>query len=104
MNPFADLIKNLGPMRLAALVGTAIATVGFFIFMVSRISTGSMSLLYSDLATADSGGIVNELETRNIPYQLKANGTQIFVPADDVLRLRVTPGAAWPAGRRLYWL
>ncbi|MCR9175256.1 MAG: flagellar basal-body MS-ring/collar protein FliF [Alphaproteobacteria bacterium] len=90
MNPFADLIKNLGPMRLAALVGTAIATVGFFIFLVSRISTGSMSLLYSDLASADSGEIVNELESRSIPYQLKANGTQIFVPADEVLRLRVT--------------
>lgn len=89
MNPFADLVRNLGPVRLAALVGTSIAVVGFFIFLVSRLSTGSMSLLYADLATADSGEIVNELESRNIPYQLKANGTQIFVPGDEVLRLRV---------------
>jgi len=89
MNPFADLIRNLGPVRLAALVGTAIAVIGFFIFLVSRLSTGSMSLLYSDLSAADSGQIVNELESRQVPYQLKANGTQVFVPADDVLRLRV---------------
>lgn len=46
MNPFADLVRNLGPVRLAALAGTAIAVVGFFIFLVSRLSTGSMSLLY----------------------------------------------------------
>jgi flagellar M-ring protein FliF len=89
MNPFADLVRNLGPVRLAALVGTSIAVVGFFIFLVSRLSTGSMSLLYADLATADSGEIVNELESRSIPYQLKANGTQIFVPGEEVLRLRV---------------
>lgn len=89
MNPFADLIRNLGPVRLAALVGTGIAVVGFFIFLVSRLSTGSQSLLYADLEPADAGQIVRELETREIPYQLKANGTQIFVPSDDVLRLRV---------------
>ena len=90
MNPFADLIRNLGPVRLAALVGTGIAVIGFFIFLVSRLSTGSMSLLYADLDPSDAGQIVRELETREIPYQLKANGTQVFVPADDVLRLRVT--------------
>lgn len=90
MNPFADLIRNLGPVRLAALAGTGIAVVGFFIFLVSRLSTGSQSLLYADLEPADAGQIVRELETREIPYQLKANGTQIFVPSDDVLRLRVS--------------
>ena len=90
MNPFADLIRNLGPVRLAALVGTGIAVIGFFIFLVSRLSTCSMSLLYADLDPSDAGQIVRELETREIPYQLKANGTQVFVPGEDVLRLRVT--------------
>lgn len=90
MNPFADLIRNLGPVRLAALVATGIAVIGFFIFLVTRLSTGSMSLLYADLDPADSGQIVTELESRQIPYQLKAGGTQVYVPADDVLRLRVS--------------
>src|SRR3546814_186070 len=90
MNPFTDLIRNLGPVRMAALAGTGIAVVGFFIFLVSRLSTGGQSLLYADLDPADAGQIVRELETREIPYQLKANGTQVFVPSDDVLRLRVT--------------
>src|SRR3546814_2420059 len=90
MNPFTDLIRNLGPVRMAALAGTGIAVVGFFIFLVSRLPTGGQSLLYADLDPADAGQIVRELETREIPYQLKANGTQVFVPSDDVLRLRVT--------------
>lgn len=90
MNPFADLVRNLGPVRLAALAGTAIAVIGFFIFLVSRLSTGSMSLLYADLDPADSGAIVRELDSRNIPYQLKAGGTQVFVPADQMLNLRVS--------------
>lgn len=90
MNPFADLIRNLGPVRLAALAGTGIAVIGFFIFLVSRLSTGSQSLLYADLEPADAGQIVRELESRQVPYQLKANGTQIFVLSDDVLRLRVS--------------
>ena len=38
-----------------------------------------MSLLYSDLDPADSGAIVRELESRSIPYQLKAGGTQVWL-------------------------
>ncbi|MEP3116513.1 flagellar basal-body MS-ring/collar protein FliF [Nisaea sp.] len=90
MNPLVDLIRNLGPIRIAALVGTAVAVLGFFIFLASRLSTGGMSLLYGDLDPADSGAIVKELESRNIPYELKAGGQQVFVPGDEVLKLRVT--------------
>jgi len=90
MNPLVDLIRNLGPIRIAALVGTAVAVLGFFIFLASRLSTGGMSLLYGDLDPADSGAIVKELEARNIQYELKAGGQQVFVPGDEVLKLRVT--------------
>jgi len=90
MNPLVDLIRNLGPIRIAALVGTAVAVLGFFIFLASRLSTGGMSLLYGDLDPADSGAIVKELEARNIEYELKAGGQQVFVPGDEVLKLRVT--------------
>lgn len=90
MNPLVDLIRNLGPIRIAALVGTAVAVLGFFIFLASRLSTGGMSLLYGDLDPADSGAIVKELEARNIQYELKAGGQQVFVPGDEVLKLRVS--------------
>ena len=89
MNPFADLIRNLGPVRVAALAATGIAVLGFFIFLSSRLTSGGTALLYGDLDPADSGQIVQQLESQKIPYDIKANGSQIFVPGDQVLQLRV---------------
>jgi len=90
MNPFANLIRNLGPVRVAALVATGIAVLGFFIFLSSRLTSGGTALLYGDLDPADSGQIVQVLESQKVPYDVKANGTQIFVPGDQVLQLRVS--------------
>ncbi len=99
MNPFSDLVRNLGPVRIAALGGTAIAVLGFFIFLATRLSTGSMALLYGDLEIADSGSIVQQLESQNIPYEIRAGGTQVYVPSDQVLRLRVSlAGQGLPGG------
>ena len=90
MNPIAELIRQLGPVRLAALAATGIAVLGFFIFLSSRLSTGGMALLYGDLDPQDSGQIVQTLQSKNIPYDIKAGGKQIFVPGDQVLQLRVS--------------
>ena len=90
MNPIAVLIRQLGPVRLAALAATGIAVLGFFIFLSSRLSTGGMALLYGDLDPQDSGQIIQTLQSKNIPYDIKAGGKQIFVPGDQVLQLRVS--------------
>ena len=90
MNPIAELMKQLGPVRLAALAATGIAVLGFFIFLSSRLSTGGMALLYGDLDPQDSGQIIQTLQSKNIPYDIKAGGKQIFVPGDQVLQLRVS--------------
>lgn len=90
MNPFADLLRNLGPVRVAALLATGIAVLGFFIFLSSRLTSGGMALLYGDLDPQDSGQIVQRLESQQIPYDLKGGGKQIFVPGDQVLKLRVS--------------
>ena len=90
MNPIAEFIRQLGPVRLAALAATGIAVLGFFIFLSSRLSTGGMALLYGDLDPQDSGQIIQTLQSKNIPYDIKAGGKQIFVPGDQVLQLRVS--------------
>ena len=90
MNPIAELIRQLGPVRLAALAATGIAVLGFFIFLSSRLSTGGMALLYGNLDPQDSGQIIQTLQSKNIPYDIKAGGKQIFVPGDQVLQLRVS--------------
>ena len=63
--------------------------IGFFIFLAGRVTTSQMSLLYGDLDLKDSGQIVTELESRNIPFEIRANGAQIYVATDEVQRARV---------------
>lgn len=49
-----------------------------------------MVLLYADLDIKDSNQIIAKLDTANVPYKLRANGTQIFVPSDKALRMRMS--------------
>ena len=89
MNPIVIMLRNLGMPRLAAMGVVGVLLIGFFIFLAGRVTTSQMSLLYGDLDLKDSGQIVTELESRNIPFEIRANGAQIFVPGDEVQRARV---------------
>lgn len=94
MNGLVHLINSLGVFRIAALAVVAAGFVAFFLYIITRVTTPDMALLYGDLTTEDSGQIIQRLESQNIPYQLGANGTQIYVPGTNVLRLRMTMAEA----------
>ncbi|MCH8187308.1 MAG: flagellar M-ring protein FliF [Proteobacteria bacterium] len=89
MNPIVIMLRNLGMPRLAAMGVVGVLLIGFFIFLAGRVTTSQMSLLYGDLDLKDSGQIVTELESRNIPFEIRANGAQIYVATDEVQRARV---------------
>ena len=82
-------IARLGATRLVAIVGVAAAMVAFFVFLTTRIAAPAMSLLYADLDLKDSAQIVQKLDAMSVPYQLRGDGNQILVPADQVARLRM---------------
>lgn len=82
-------LRALGPIKLALMAGISVILIGFFIFLSLRISSPSMSAIYTNLPMEDSAAIVAELEQRGIPYDIRANGAQIFVPSDQMLRLRM---------------
>jgi Flagellar biosynthesis/type III secretory pathway lipoprotein len=48
-----------------------------------------MVLLYGNLDLQESAEIVTRLEAQRIPYQIGSNGTQILVPEDRMLRVRM---------------
>src|SRR4051794_20712204 len=74
------------------------ASIAFFFLITSRLNTPSMALLYGELDPTDSGRIVGKLEAQKVPYELRGNG-QIYVPGDQVLRLRMTlAGEGLPTG------
>ncbi|MGE5147867.1 MAG: flagellar M-ring protein FliF, partial [Candidatus Eiseniibacteriota bacterium] len=69
MNGLVDTLKSLGPMRLMALGGVALASILFFVFLTTRLSTPDMALLYGDLDIKDSNQIVAKLDALSIPYE-----------------------------------
>jgi flagellar M-ring protein FliF len=84
------IVKSLGPIKLAVMAAVAVILIGFFVYVSLRISAPVSGPLYTNLSMEDSGAIVNELEERGVKYELRANGTQIYVPADQVARMRLT--------------
>ncbi|WP_185961400.1 flagellar basal-body MS-ring/collar protein FliF [Telmatospirillum sp. J64-1] len=99
MKAFLQSVRSLGPMRLAAMAGIGIGILAFFIYIMARVSSPQMELLYGNLDLADSGRIVERLEAERAPYQLRRDGTEIWVPADLKNQLRVKMAeASLPAG------
>ena len=90
MNGLAEFFKTLGPARLAAMATVATITIGFFIFLSIRLSTPTMSLLFSGLDLSDSSKIVQSLEAQAIPYELVGDGSTILVPDNQVSRIRIS--------------
>ena len=83
-------LRNLGATRLVALAAVGFALVAFFVFIVTRLATPGMTLLYSGLDPSDSGQIVQRMDAQGIPYELRGDGSQIYVPQDQVARLRLS--------------
>ncbi|RMF12343.1 MAG: flagellar M-ring protein FliF [Alphaproteobacteria bacterium] len=90
VNRFFQILASFGAPRLIAMATVVIGLIGFFFFVTMRLSQPDMSLLYGDLDIAESGRIVERLETMKIPYRLADGGRTIFAPADRVNQLRVT--------------
>ncbi len=89
MDNLLQTIRSLGTVRLLAMGGVAVGLVVFFLFLTARLNTAEMSLLYADLNAADAGKIIGQLESKGIKYKVGGNGSQVFVPADKALGLRM---------------
>jgi flagellar M-ring protein FliF len=72
-----------------AMVAVTAALIGFFGFVIMRVTTPQMTTLFTDLSTEDSSGIIKDLERQAIPYELRNDGAVIMVPKDKVTRLRM---------------
>ncbi len=89
MQGFTAFVKSLGAARLGAMGAVTLALVGFFSFLMVRMTTPEMVPLFTDLTLQDSASIVKELERQNVAYEMKSGGTNILVPRSRVARLRM---------------
>src|ERR1700716_461296 len=72
-----------------AMVAVTAALIGFFAFVIMRVTTPQMTTLFSDLSAEDSAGIIKDLERQGIAFELRNDGAVIMVPKDKVTRLRM---------------
>src|SRR5260370_1425094 len=72
-----------------AMVAVTTALIGFFAFVIMRVTTPQMTTLFTDLSFEDSSGIIKDLERQAIPFELRNDGAVIMVPKDKVTRLRM---------------
>lgn len=84
-----EFVKKLGAPRLAAMGVVSLGLIGFFVYIIMRMSQPQMALLFSDLTLEDSSQIVKELERRQVRFQLRNDGAQLFVPQEQVARVRL---------------
>jgi len=86
---FFDFVRSLGAARMAAMAAVTLALIGFFSFLMIRMTTPQMVPLFTDLSVEDSSSIVKDLERQAVPYQIKNDGAIVMVAKDNVARLRM---------------
>jgi len=89
VNGIVQQFQRFGAARLAAMLAVTLALVGFFGFVMLRMSQPAMSVLFSDLSQQDVSAILKELDTRNVKYELRGDGQTVLVAKADVPRLRL---------------
>ncbi len=89
MQSLVAFLKGLGASRLMAMVAVTTALLGFFAFVIMRVTTPQMTTLFTDLSFEDSSSIIKDLERQAIPFELRNEGAVIMVPKDKVTRLRM---------------
>ena len=99
MNGILELVNRLGPQRLVAMGAVTLALVGFFAFVMFRMSTPAMGVLFADLPMNDSNAIIRDLESKGVRYEIRGDGQTILVPRDQATRLRMEfAGKGLPVG------
>ncbi len=89
MQGLVSFLRGLGASRLMAMVAVTIALLGFFAFVIMRVTTPQMTTLFTDLSLDDSSAVIKDLERQGIPFEMRNEGAIILVPKDKVTRLRM---------------
>jgi flagellar M-ring protein FliF len=84
-----EFLRTLGATRIAAMAAVTLTLVGFFAFLLLRVTSPQMTTLFTDLPVEDSNAIIKDLERQGIAYEIRNEGSTILVQKDKVTRLRM---------------
>jgi flagellar M-ring protein FliF len=99
VNGLVQQFSRFGAGRLAAMIMVTVALLGFFGFVIFRVTQPTMGLLYSDLTPQDAAQVIRELEQRGVKYEARGEGQTIFAAKNDIPRIRMElAGKGVPSG------
>lgn len=76
------------PVRLGIITVVVAAFFGLLAYIGTKAFSPDMGLLFSQTDPADGGRIIERLQSRSVPFEVQ-NGTDIYVPSNEVARLRM---------------
>ena len=88
-----SLIKEWPLSRKLALAGVILVSIVLFSVLIIQGRTADYQLLYANLGENDAAPVVAWLKAENIPYKLKNNGRNIWVPAKQLHETRLNLAA-----------
>ncbi|MGC4072168.1 MAG: flagellar basal-body MS-ring/collar protein FliF [Nibricoccus sp.] len=84
-----SLWKELGlNQRVSIIISALVVTIGL-VALVMWSRRPDLQLLYGRLSEKDAAAIVSQLQAQNIPHKVTNGGATVYVPADQVYRLRM---------------
>jgi flagellar M-ring protein FliF len=89
LNGFANLLLKAGPTRLFAALGVTAVVAALLFSLIFRMGGEEKALLFADVDMREAGQITQRLETADIPYELRGDGSSIFVARSRVLEARM---------------
>ncbi len=85
-----EFLQKLGVARIGAMIAVAVGLVGFFAFIMVRVTAPQFVPLYTELSMRDMQEVVKRLESQGIPHELRNDGATIWVPKDNLQKLKMS--------------
>ena len=89
MNALTNLLLKAGPTRLFAILGVTAVLAALLFTLIFRIGGEEKGLLFSGIDMREASQITQKLEQASIPYELRGDGSSIFVARSRVLEARM---------------
>jgi flagellar M-ring protein FliF len=89
VNALTNFLLRAGPTRLFAALGVTALVAAALFALLFRMGGEEKALLFSNIDMKEAGQITEQLDTAGIKYELKGDGSSIYVPRSDVLSARM---------------
>ena len=89
MESLLKTLQSFGIGRVAAIAGGAAGVAAILVAIMLRMGGPPMSLLYSNLDLKEAGQITSALDASGIKYEVKGDGSTLFVDRDKVASARL---------------